>query len=148
MRPHPDVGEESYQGTGKLTGRVAIITGADSGISRAVAVAFAREGADVVISYLNEHEDARETAEVVRDAGRRALVIPGDIQHERHCIDLVTQCVKQFGRVDIVVNNAAHQILHERCMEVTAKAPNPQCPGGYSAPMPPSSIEVVRALII
>lgn len=121
MRPRPDFGEESYKGTGKLTDRVAIITGADSGIGRAVAVAFAREGADVVISYLNEHEDARETAEVVREAGRRALVIPGDIQEERHCVDIVTRCVKEFGRVDILVNNAAHQISHGGFMEVTAE---------------------------
>ena len=121
MRPRPDFGEETYVGTGKLPGRVAIITGGDSGIGRAVAVAFAREGADVVIAYLNEHADAEQTARVVRDAGRRAIVIAGDIQQERHCVEIVTRCVMEFGRVDILVNNAAHQVSHERFTEVTAE---------------------------
>jgi hypothetical protein len=121
MRPRPDFGEETYRGTGKLEGRVAIITGGDSGIGRAVAVAFAREGADVVISYLNEDNDARETAQIIRDAGRRALTIPGDIQDERHCVSVVDRCMREFGRVDILVNNAAHQVSHERFSEVTAE---------------------------
>lgn len=120
MLPRPDFGEESYHGTGKLVGRVAIITGADSGIGRAVAVAFAREGADIVISYLNEHEDARETARVVQEAGRRVVTIPGDIQEERHCEEVVARCLKEFGKVDILVNNAAHQVSHESFMDVTA----------------------------
>ena len=94
MRPRPDFGEESYHGTGKWRDRVAIITGADSGIGRAVAVAFAREGADIVISYLSEHRDAQETAAVVRDAGRRALLIPGDIQDEHHCREVEAPAIR------------------------------------------------------
>ena len=121
MRPRPDFGEKSYEGTGKLRGRVAIITGADSGIGRAVAVAFARDGADVVVSYLNEHRDAEETAQVIREAGRRALLIPGDIQDERHCEEIISRCIREFGRVDILVNNAAHQVSHEHFSEITAQ---------------------------
>jgi NAD(P)-dependent dehydrogenase (short-subunit alcohol dehydrogenase family) len=121
MEPQPDFGEASYTGCGKLTGRVALITGADSGIGRAVALAFAREGADVVISYLNEHEDAKETERVVKEAGRKALVIPGDIGEERHCKQLVERTVTELGGIDILVNNAAFQSTHESIQEITTE---------------------------
>ena len=109
MEPKPDYGEQSYQGFGRLTGRVALITGADSGIGRAVALAFAREGADVAIAYLSEHQDAEETKRVVEAAGRAALAIPGDLADETTCRSLVEQTVQRFGRIDILVNNAAFQ---------------------------------------
>ena len=109
MTPQPDFGEDSYTGSGKLKGRVAIITGADSGIGRAVALAFAREGADVAISYLSEDRDAHETERVVRESGRHALLIRGDIREKAHCVHIVEQTVQEFGQVDILVNNAAFQ---------------------------------------
>jgi NAD(P)-dependent dehydrogenase (short-subunit alcohol dehydrogenase family) len=109
MRNKPDFGEASYRGHERLKGRVALITGADSGIGRAVALAFAREGADVAIAYLSEHQDAKETQRVVEAAGRRALVLPGDIAEDAHCAELVAQTVAKLGRLDLVVNNAAHQ---------------------------------------
>jgi NAD(P)-dependent dehydrogenase (short-subunit alcohol dehydrogenase family) len=118
MDPKPDHGETSYKGSGKLTGRAAIITGADSGIGRAVAIAFAREGADVLISYLNETDDAEETARWVRDAGRRAVVMPGDISNPAHCREIVQQAVEEFGRLDILVNNAAYQMSYESLDEI------------------------------
>ena len=113
MTPRPDYGEESYQGHGRLQGKVALITGGDSGIGRAVALAFAREGADVLISYLNEDSDAEETARVVREAGRQAVVAPGDISEEAHCRSLVERTVSELGRLDILVNNAAYQMTRE-----------------------------------
>ena len=113
MDPRPDHGEDSYRGSGRLDGKVALITGGDSGIGRAVAIAFAREGADVLISYLNEHEDARETADWVTKAGRRAVTIAGGVSDEDHCRDLVEQAVRQLGGLDILVNNAAYQMTHE-----------------------------------
>lgn len=113
MTPRPDYGEDSYRGCGKLTDKVALITGGDSGIGRAVALAFAREGADVVISYLNENSDARETVRVVEESGRRALAIPGDIGEEQHCLDLIARTIAEFGRLDILVNNAAFQSSYE-----------------------------------
>ncbi|MBY0301799.1 MULTISPECIES: glucose 1-dehydrogenase [Sphingomonas] len=109
MDPRPDHGEHSYVGHGRLTDRVAIVTGGDSGIGRAVALAFAREGADVAISYLNEEEDARETQRLVEEAGRRALLIPGDISVPDHARAVVARTIEAFGRLDILVNNAAHQ---------------------------------------
>jgi len=109
MRLKPDHGEASYRGSGKLQGRVALITGADSGIGRAVTLAYAREGADVVIAYYDEHEDAKETQRLVLEAGRRALLVPGDLADPVVCRTLVQQAVKELGRLDIVVNNAAHQ---------------------------------------
>ncbi len=109
MTPRPDFGEETYRGSGKLEGRVALITGADSGIGRAVARAYAREGADVLISYLDEEADAAETARVVTEAGRRAITVAGDIQDEAHCQALVDRAVSELGRLDILVNNAAFQ---------------------------------------
>jgi len=111
MHQEPDHGEDSYRGTGKLKDRVALITGGDSGIGRAVALAFAREGADVVISFLEgEDEDGRRTAQLVEDAGRKAVVVPGDLTSEDFCQRLVDQTVEQFGRIDVLVNNAAYQM--------------------------------------
>jgi NAD(P)-dependent dehydrogenase (short-subunit alcohol dehydrogenase family) len=113
MQPKADHGEQSYKGCGKLTGTAALITGADSGIGRAVALAFAREGADVLISYLNEHEDARETERLVREAGRKAVTVAGDITSREHCEHLVDRAVKEFGSLDVLVSNAAMQTVHE-----------------------------------
>ena len=121
MDPRPDHGEESYKGSGRLSGRAAIITGGDSGIGRAVAIAFAREGADVLISYLNEDEDARETARWVEQAGRKAVLVPGDIKDEAHCIGLVEQAMEAFGRIDILVNNAAHQASIDSIEEISSE---------------------------
>ncbi len=112
LTPRADHGEQSYRGSGKLTGKVALITGADSGIGRAVALAFAREGADVLISYLDEHEDARRTRELVEETGQKALVVPGDITEENQCRELVKRCAGELGRIDILVNNAAFQRTH------------------------------------
>jgi NAD(P)-dependent dehydrogenase (short-subunit alcohol dehydrogenase family) len=109
MQPIPDHGEESYVGSGKLNGKVALITGGDSGIGRAVAIAFSREGADIVLSYLNEHEDARSTADLIEQAGRKVAVVPGDITSEKHCQSLVQTAVQELGGLDILVNNAAFQ---------------------------------------
>src|ERR1700712_4908980 len=122
MTPAPDHGEESYVGKGLLTGRVALITGGDSGIGRAVAIAFAREGADVAISYLEvEQSDAEDTARWIEKAGRRALLLPGDIQDEAHCHSLVERTVSELGQLDILVNNAAHQTVNEALADVTAE---------------------------
>jgi NAD(P)-dependent dehydrogenase (short-subunit alcohol dehydrogenase family) len=118
MDPAPDFGEESYEGRDRLRDRAAIITGADSGIGRAVALAFAREGADVLISYLNEDEDAEETARVVRQAGRRAELMSGDIGEPEHCRAVVGRATELFGRLDILVNNAAFQMSHERITDI------------------------------
>jgi len=118
MDPKPDHGETSYKGHHRLTGRAAVITGGDSGIGRAVALAFAREGADVLISYLDEHDDARETARLVEDAGRKAVLVPGDIQSPDHCRRIIAQAVEAFGRLDILVNNAAYQMARETLEEV------------------------------
>ena len=118
MTPRPDFGEESYQGHGRLQGKVALITGGDSGIGRAVALAFAREGADVLISYLNEDEDAAETARVVQEAGRQAVLVPGDISQEAHCKSLVDRAISELGHLDILVNNAAYQMTREGILEI------------------------------
>ncbi|TCK30992.1 hypothetical protein EV667_1097 [Ancylobacter aquaticus] len=109
MSPRPDHGEASYKGSGRLHGLKALITGGDSGIGRAVALGYAREGADVLISYLDEHDDAETTAALVREAGRQAVLVPGDIQHAAQCRALVDKAVEAFGRIDLLVNNAAHQ---------------------------------------
>ncbi|WP_329073440.1 SDR family oxidoreductase [Amycolatopsis sp. NBC_01480] len=119
MEPRPDHGEQSYRGSGKLTGKVALITGADSGIGRAVAIAYAREGADVLVSYLDEHDDAEETRRWVADAGRKAVVMPGDVADPAHCRALVERTVDELGRIDILVNNAAYQMSHETLEEVS-----------------------------
>ena len=110
----PDHGETSYVGHERLKGCAAIITGGDSGIGRAVAIAYAREGADVLIAYLSEDTDARDTARWVEKAGRKAVLVKGDIGDERHCIELVERAVRELGRLDILVNNAAFQRTHEK----------------------------------
>lgn len=107
MNPKADHGETSYKGSGKLTGRKALITGGDSGIGRAVAIAFAREGADILISHLSEHEDAKETAQLIEEAGSKAVVVAGDISEESHCRKLVETAVSELGGLDILINNAA-----------------------------------------
>ncbi len=119
MSPVPDHGEESYVGSGKLEGRVALVTGADSGIGRAVALAFAREGAHVVLSYLNEEEDAEAAASSVRDAGREAVKAPGDIADPAHCRALVKAAINRFGRLDILVNNGATQTTRAKLEDIT-----------------------------
>lgn len=119
MRPRPDHGEETYQGSGRLAGKAAVITGADSGIGRAVAIAFAREGADVVIAYFNEHEDARETARWVERAGRRAVLVAGDLAQRELAREIVDRAVDAFGRIDVLVNNAAHQMNYETVEEIS-----------------------------
>lgn len=119
MEPYPDCGEKSYTGHGRLQDKIALITGADSGIGRAVAIAFAREGADVAISYLDEHEDAKETARWVEEAGRQCLLLPGDLADKAHCSAIVNDTVKKFGRIDVLVNNAAFQMSHKTLEEVS-----------------------------
>lgn len=121
MDPRPDHGEESYQGSGRLKDRVALITGADSGIGKAVAIAFAREGADVVISYLEEDDDAEDTAQWIEKAGRKAVLAKGDISNERFARSLVNDAVNEFGRLDILVNNAAHQATIDRFEDITSE---------------------------
>ncbi len=119
MRPEPDYGETSYQGSSRLQGKKALITGGDSGIGRAVALAFAREGADVAISYLSEDEDARETQRLVEASGVRCLLVGGDISKAEHCRTLVRQTVDAFGGIDVLVNNAAHQMAFESIEDIS-----------------------------
>ena len=122
MQPEPDYGYDTYRGSGRLEGRSAIITGGDSGIGRAVALAFAREGADVLISYLAEEEpDAQKTARVVGGAGKKAVKAPGDIGEEDQCRRLVEQAISEFGKIDILVNNAAYQMYREGLQSISAK---------------------------
>ena len=122
MQPEPDYGYETYRGMGRLEGKAAIITGGDSGIGRAVALAFAREGADVMISYLEEEEpDAGETALVVEEAGRRAIKVPGDISEESRCQALVQRAVEEFGKIDVLVNNAAHQMTVSGITDISSE---------------------------
>lgn len=118
MTPRPDHGEERYKGSGKLEGLKAIITGGDSGIGRAVAIAYAREGADVLISYLDEDEDAKETARWVEKAGRKAVLVRGDIQSAEHCRNMVDTAARELGGIDILVNNAAHQATFDDITEI------------------------------
>ncbi|WP_231953941.1 SDR family oxidoreductase [Pirellulimonas nuda] len=109
MKPVPDHGEQTYRGSGRLEGCVAIVTGGDSGIGRAVALAFAREGASVVVSYLSETEDAEASLADVRGAGAEAVAVAGDLRDEAQCQDLIDQAVRRFGKLSILVNNAAYQ---------------------------------------
>ncbi|HEY4040887.1 MAG TPA: SDR family oxidoreductase, partial [Rhodopila sp.] len=121
MAPRPDHGGASYRGSGRLAGKAAIITGADSGIGRAVAIAFAREGANVLISYLDEHDEAGETARWVEQAGRKAIVVSGDVAEERHCNGLIDRAVSEFGQISVLVNNAAMQRTHKSIEEISAE---------------------------
>ncbi|MBI0476778.1 glucose 1-dehydrogenase [Sphingomonas sp. MA1305] len=119
MDPRPDHGEDSYVGSGLLDGRAAIVTGGDSGIGRAVALAFAREGADVLIAYLDEQDDAEETRRLVEDAGRRAVLVPGDLSDPDHARAVVAKAAEAFGRIDVLVNNAAHQQTFEALEDIS-----------------------------
>ncbi|HEX5581488.1 MAG TPA: SDR family oxidoreductase [Gemmatimonadaceae bacterium] len=119
LEPRPRYEAPHYRGSGKLEGKVAIITGSDSGIGRAVAVLFAREGADVAVVYLDEHEDAEETRRAVEKEGRRALVIPGDVTDPAFCTDTVERVVREMGKLDILVNNAAFQQHAERLEDIS-----------------------------
>ncbi|MDQ1730967.1 MAG: hypothetical protein QOK10_1126 [Pseudonocardiales bacterium] len=118
MTPVPDSGEQSYRGSGKLVGKAAVITGGDSGIGRAVAIAYAREGADVLISYLSEDDDAKDTASLVTDAGQKAVLVKGDLSDPQHCRDIISKAVEEFGKLDILVSNAAFQMTHESLEEI------------------------------
>jgi NAD(P)-dependent dehydrogenase (short-subunit alcohol dehydrogenase family) len=121
MRPLPKAGSGDYVGSGKLRDRVALITGGDSGIGRAVAILFAKEGADVAIIYFNEHKDARETKRLVENQGRRCLLIAGDIGQEKFCKSAVKQTKRDLGRIDILVNNAAEQHLRDSITQITER---------------------------
>ncbi|BCH61045.1 NAD(P)-dependent oxidoreductase [Agrobacterium vitis] len=119
MDPVPDHGETTYKGSGRLAGKKAVITGADSGIGRAVALAYAREGADVLLSYLSEHEDAEETKRLVEEAGRKAVLVAGDLQKADHCRLIIDKAVSELGGIDILVNNAAHQKTFEQIEDIS-----------------------------
>jgi NAD(P)-dependent dehydrogenase (short-subunit alcohol dehydrogenase family) len=119
LTPQADHGEQSYRGSGRMTDKKVVITGGDSGIGRAVCIAYAREGADILMSYLNEHEDAQETARWVEEAGRKAVLMPGDIADPAHCRAIIDRAVQEFGRVDVLVNNAAQQMSHESIAEIS-----------------------------
>ena len=118
LDPRPDHGETSYQGSGRLAGKTAVITGGDSGIGRAVAIAYAREGADVVVSYLDEDDDARETAKWVEQAGRTAVLVPGDLTDPAHCRAVIDRTVQEFGRIDVLVSNAAFQMTYQSLEDI------------------------------
>jgi NAD(P)-dependent dehydrogenase (short-subunit alcohol dehydrogenase family) len=119
MDPIPDCGEQSYRGSGRLTGKRTIITGGDSGIGRAVAIAFAREGADVLIAYLNEDEDAKDVARYVEEAGRKCVLVSGDLSDPARCRSVVDRAVSEFGGVDVLVSNAAFQMTHQSLDEIS-----------------------------
>lgn len=119
MTPVPDCGETSYRGSGRLTGKRAIITGGDSGIGRAVAIAYAREGADVLIAYLNEDGDAKEVQKYVEDAGRKCVLVAGDLSDPAHCRAVVDRAAAEFGGIDVLVNNAAYQMTHDTLDEIS-----------------------------
>lgn len=118
MDPTPDCGEQTYKGSGRLANKIALVTGADSGIGRAVAIAFAREGADVAVSYLDEHDDAKETARWVEAAGRQCLLLPGDLGNADQCTAIVADTVEKFGRIDVLVNNAAFQMTYDSLEDI------------------------------
>jgi len=119
MDPVPDCGERSYRGSGRLTGKRAVITGGDSGIGRAVAIAFAREGTDVLIAYLNEDDDAQDVAQLVNDAGRKCVLVRGDLSDPAHCRAVIDQAVAELGGIDVLVNNAAFQMTHDDLAEIS-----------------------------
>jgi hypothetical protein len=139
MTPRADHGEVSYRGSGKLSGRVAVITGGDSGIGRAVAIAYAREGADMLISYLNEQEDAdaRETMRHVEAAGRRCVLMPGDIAEAVHCRAIIDRAVAEFGHIDILVNNAAFQRMYKSLDEISEEEWDYNIPHQHHCHVPP-----------
>lgn len=118
LDPPADHGEKSYEGHGRLAGKRALITGGDSGIGRAVAIAYAREGADVALSYYDEHEDAESTAQLIRDAGRRVVLLPGDLSKAQHCRDVVERTVDELGGLDVLVSNAAFQMARQSILDV------------------------------
>lgn len=119
MDPVPDCGEATYRGSGRLTGKHAVITGGDSGIGRAVAIAFAREGADVLIAYLNEDEDACEVAQLVEAAGRKCVLVAGDLSDPAHCRAVIERAAAEFGSIDVLVSNAAYQMTHDDLEEIS-----------------------------
>ena len=119
MQPVPDHGEKSYKGSGRLTGKKAVITGGDSGIGRAVAIAYAREGADLLIAYLDEEEDARATQKLIQVEGRKAVLMRGDIQKADHCQAIIDKAVAELGGIDILVNNAAHQASFKHIEDIS-----------------------------
>ena len=119
MSPVPDCGEQSYRGSGRLEGKRAIVTGGDSGIGRAVAIAFAREGADVLVSYLDEHQDAEDVARLVQEAGRKCVLVSGDLSDPSHCRAVIERAVAEFGGIDILVSNAAYQMSHDNLAEIS-----------------------------
>ncbi|MFC0038820.1 SDR family oxidoreductase [Actinomadura rayongensis] len=118
MDPRPDSGADDYRGSGRLTGKAAVITGGDSGIGRAVAIAYAREGADVLISYLEEDDDAADTARLVEEAGRKAVLVPGDLRDPGQCRTVIRRAVDAFGRIDVLVSNAGYQMTRERIEDI------------------------------
>jgi NAD(P)-dependent dehydrogenase (short-subunit alcohol dehydrogenase family) len=121
LRPQPDHGEKSYRGSGKLKGYRTLITGGDSGIGRAVAIAFAREGADVALSYLSETDDAKDTARWIKDAGQKVLLLPGDLRDESTCKQVIDKTLSEFGGLEVLVNNAAYQETHESEQEMSTE---------------------------
>jgi NAD(P)-dependent dehydrogenase (short-subunit alcohol dehydrogenase family) len=118
MEPRPDHGEQSYRGSGRLTGKRALITGGDSGIGKAAAIAYAREGADLLISYLEEDDDARDTARWIEEAGRKAVLVRGDVADPAHCRELVARAVDELGGLDVLVSNAAYQMTRESIADI------------------------------
>jgi NAD(P)-dependent dehydrogenase (short-subunit alcohol dehydrogenase family) len=120
MEPRPDHGEDSYRGSGRLAGKRAVITGGDSGIGKAVAIAYAREGADVLISYLaEEQEDARDTERWVQEAGRKAVLVPGDLTDPAHCRAIIDRALSDLGGIDVLVSNAAYQMSHDDIEDIS-----------------------------
>jgi NAD(P)-dependent dehydrogenase (short-subunit alcohol dehydrogenase family) len=119
MDPRPDHGENSYKGSGRLKGMKAVITGGDSGIGRAVAIAYAREGADVLIAYLSEHDDAKEVQKLIEDEGRKAVLVAGDLQSPDHCQAVIKAAIDELGGIDVLVNNAAHQATFKDIGEIS-----------------------------
>ncbi len=119
MNPRPDHGETTYKGSGKLKGLKAVITGGDSGIGRAVAIAFAREGADVLVAYLNEHDDAQELQQLLEKEGRKIVLVPGDLRDPKHCRAIIQRAVDDLGGIDTLVNNAAHQATFHDITEIS-----------------------------
>jgi NAD(P)-dependent dehydrogenase (short-subunit alcohol dehydrogenase family) len=119
MKPIPDQGETTYKGCNRLSGKKAVITGGDSGIGRAVAIAFAREGADVLISYLKGHNDAHETERLVKEAGTKAVLAPGDLKQPDHCSAVIAKAVSELGGIDILVNHAAHQATFKSIEDIS-----------------------------